>query len=187
MSTYSPAVSKRPSISRRFKPLSITCVSPHVRGLPSRVGTSRKECPSESCIDVIQLLARALMHVAVERVDVSVDADGERAEVVHPELPQALRHELFPGDLFDLLDLRRLEGRGAADDREVDHPEALHGLDRIVREATLPADPADAVALAEPFREAHHARARGRADADLLVAPRAQLAHARRCVQEEGA
>ena len=86
-----------------------------------------------------------------------VDADGERAEVLDPELPEALGHELLPGDLFDLLDLGRLERGGAADDREVDHPEPLHRLDRVVRETALAADRADAVLRAERLGEAHHA------------------------------
>src|SRR5262245_38051051 len=172
MSTYSPAVSKRPSISRRFRPLSITCVSPRERGLPSRVGTSRNALPSESCIDVLQLLARPVLDVAVERAAVRVDADGQGSEVLHAELPEALGHELLPGDLLDLLDLRRLERRRPADDREVDHPEALHRLDRLVRETTLPADRSHPVLRAEPLREAHHARARRRPDAELLVLPR---------------
>ena len=88
-----------------------------------------------------------------------VDADGERAEVLDAELPEALGHQLLPGDLLDLLDLRRLERGGAADDREVDHPEPLHRLDRLVGEAALAADRADAVLLAERLGEAHHARA----------------------------
>src|ERR1700752_1973832 len=101
MSTYSPAVSKRPSISRRFRPLSMTWVSPRSRGLPSRVGTSRKVCaPSESCIDLLQLLLGAILPLAVERVAVRIDAHGERAEVLHAELPEALGHELLPGDLL---------------------------------------------------------------------------------------
>src|SRR3954451_9520688 len=41
MSTKAPAVSKSPSISRRLMPLSITCVSPVLRGLPGRSGTPR--------------------------------------------------------------------------------------------------------------------------------------------------
>src|SRR5438093_1456594 len=105
---------------------------PRERGLPCRVGTSRKECPSKACIDVLQLLARALLHVAIEGVAVGVDTDGERAEVLDPELPEALGHELLPGDLLDLLDLRRLERGGAPDDREVDHPEPPHRVDRLV-------------------------------------------------------
>src|SRR6185436_21095260 len=129
MSTYSPAVSKSPSISRRFRPLSMTWVSPRSRGLPARVGTSRNVCSSESCIDLLQLLLGAVLHLAVERVAVRVDAHGQRAEVLHPELPEALGHELLPGDLLDFLDLRRLEGGRPADDREVDHSEPVHRLD----------------------------------------------------------
>src|SRR5439155_11749347 len=87
----------------------------------------------------------------------------------------------------DLLDLRRLERRGAADNREVDHPVAAHRLDRLVGETALAADRAHAVAIAERLGEAHHARARGRADADLLVLAVGDLADARRRVQEEGA
>src|ERR671919_1986130 len=171
MSTYSPAVSKRPSISRRLRPLSMTCVSPRVRGFASRDGMSRKpSCVSEACIDLLQLLAGLRLHVAVEGVAVRVDADRERAEVLDTELPQALGHELLPGDLLDLLDLGRLERRRTADDGEVDHPEPLHRLDRLVRQAALAADGADPVPRAERLREANHARARRRADGDLLVA-----------------
>src|SRR5919109_3274930 len=187
MSTYSPAVSKSPSISRRLRPLSMTCVRPRERGLPSRVGTSRNGMPSESCIDVLQLLARALLHVAVEGVAVGVDADRQRAEILDAELPEAFGHELLPGDLLDLLDLGRLERSSPADDREIDHPEPLHRLDRLVGGPTLAADRAHAVAIAEPFREAHHACARRRPDADLLVLAGTELSHARRRVQEERA
>src|SRR5256885_6332943 len=41
MSTKAPAVSKSPSISRRLMPLSMTCVSPVLRGLTGRSGTPR--------------------------------------------------------------------------------------------------------------------------------------------------
>ena len=132
-------------------------------------------------------LRAAVLDVAVERAAVGVDADGQRAEVLHPELPEALGHELLPGDLLDLLDLRRLERGGAADDREVDHPEPLHRIDRLVREPALAADRAHPVLGAETLGEAHHARARRRPDADLLVAPRPELADAGRRVQEERA
>src|SRR5512134_2004333 len=185
MSTYSPAVSKRPSISRRLSPLSITCVKPRERGLTSRVGMSRKPSPSKACIDVLQSLEGPCLDVSVERPSVGVDPDRQRAEVLHAELPQALGHELLPSDLLDLLDLGRLERGRTADDREVDHPEPLHGLDRLVGEATLAADRAHAVLRTERLREAHHPRARRGADADLLVAAVVELAHAGRRVEEE--
>src|SRR5919202_7040118 len=175
MSTNCPAVSKRPSISRRFIPLSITWVKPSVRGLPGRCGRSRK--PSlKPCIELLQLLPGRGLDVVVEGVAVRVDADRERAEVADAELPQALRHQLLPRDLLDLLDLRGLERRGAADDREVDHPVPPHRLDRLVGEAALAADRADAVLRAEGLREADHPRGGRRADADRLVPPLGDLA-----------
>src|SRR5215213_1251186 len=177
MSTNSPAVSKRPSMSRRLRPLSITCVSPRSRGFGSRAGRSSKTLPLEPRIQILQLLASACLDVAVHRAAVRVDADGERAEVLDAELPEALRHQLLPRHLLDLLDLRGLERGGAADDREVDHPVLAHRLDRVVGEAALAADRAHAVVAAERLREAHHARARRRADADLLVPARAELPH----------
>src|SRR6476660_2851274 len=186
MSTNSPPTSNMPSISRRFMPLSITCVSPSVRGLPGRFGRSRK--PSlKPGIELLQFFLGRSLDVVVEGIAVRVDADRERSEVLDAEAPEALGHELLPGDLFDLLDLRRLERRGAADDREVDHPEPPHRLDRLVGEAALAADRAHAVLLAERLGEAHHPRARRRADADLLVAAPAlgvvaDLAHVRRGV-----
>src|SRR3954462_12329634 len=122
MSTNSPPTSNMPSISRRFIPLSITWVRPSVRGLPGRSGRSRN--PSlKPGIELLQPFLGAGLDVVVERVAVRVDPDRQRAEVLDAELPEALGHELLPGDLFDLLDLRRLEGGGPADDREVDHPE----------------------------------------------------------------
>src|SRR6476620_5295500 len=176
MSTNSPPTSNMPSISRRFIPLSITCVSPSVRGLPGRAGRSRN--PSlKAGIELLQFFLGRSMDVVVEGIAVRVDADRERAAVLDAELPEALGHELLPHDLFDLLDLRRLERGGAADDREVDHAVLPHRLDRLVGEAALAADAAHAVLLAERLGEAHHARARRRADADLLVLARRELAH----------
>src|SRR6059058_4119040 len=143
MSTNSPPTSNMPSISRRFSPLSMTCVSPSVRGLPGRRGRSRK--PSlKPGIELLQFGLGSGLDVVVERVAVRVDADRERPEVLDAELPEALRHELLPGDLLDLLDLGRLERRGAADDGEVDHGQPLHRLDRLVRESALAADRPDA-------------------------------------------
>src|SRR5438093_6001544 len=100
---------------------------------------------SEAGIELLQLLLGGGLAVVVERVSVRVDADREGAEVLDPELPEALRHQLLPGDLLDLLDLRRLQRRRAADDREVDHPVPPHRLERLVREAALAADRPDAV------------------------------------------
>src|SRR6266511_1260740 len=184
MSTNWPAVSKRPSMSRRLRPLSITCVRPSRRGFPGRAGRSRK--PSlKAGIDLLQLLLRGLLDVVVERVAVGVDAHGEGAEVLDAELPEALGHQFLPGDLLDLLDLRRLERRRAADDREVDHPVLAHRLDRLVGEPALSRDCTHAVLRAEPLREAHHARARRRPDGDLLVPTGPDLAHPGRGVEEE--
>src|SRR5919201_1991910 len=152
MSTNWPAVSNRPSMSRRLRPLSITWVRPCLRGFPGRCGRSRK--PSlKTGIDFLQSFLGALLHVVEDRVAVGVDADRQRPEVLDAEAPQALRHQLLPRDLFDLLDLRGLERRGAADDREVDHPVAAHRLDRLVGKAALAADRAHAVVAAERLRE----------------------------------
>src|SRR5438046_8457697 len=157
MSMYAPEVSSTSSHARGPRPLSITCVKPPC------------VCVSKPRIELLELLARGVLNVAIERVAVRVDADGQRAEVLDAELPEALGHQLLPGDLLDLLDLRRLERRRAADDREVHHPETLHRLDRLVGEAALAADRPHAVLLAERLGEAHHARGGRRADADLLV------------------
>src|SRR5215210_1213529 len=100
MSMNSPLVSSTSSHARGPRPLSITCVRP-----PSRCSSRN----SEPGIELLQLLLRRGLDVVVERVPVRVDADGERAEVLHPEAPEALGHQLLPGDLLDLLDLRRLE------------------------------------------------------------------------------
>src|SRR6266536_1652119 len=180
MSMYSPAVSSTSSQARGPRPLSSTWVRP-----PSRAAPMSNR--SEAGIELLQLLLGGGLDVVVERVAVGVDPDGERAEVLDPELPEALRHQLLPGDLLDLLDLGRLEGRGAADDREVDHPVLAHRLDRLVREAALAADRAHAVLRAERLGKSDHARGGRRADADLLVTAGAELAHAGCGVEEEGA
>src|SRR5712692_2625530 len=178
MSMKSPDVSSTSSHALGPRPLSITCVSPPGRGARPR---------SKTLIELLELGLRALLHIVEERVAVRVDADGERTEVLHAELPEALRHELLPGDLFDLLDLRRLERSRSADDREIDHAQALHRLDRLVGETSLAADGADSVLRAKAFRKAHHARGGRRADADLLVLAGAELAHTGRRMQQEGA
>src|SRR4051812_5667359 len=171
--TWSPATSSTSSHARGPRPLSRTCVSPW--------------CGSKSSKELLQLVLGARLDVVEERVSVRVDADGERPEVLHSELPEALGHQLFPVDLLDLLDLRRLERGRTADDREVDHPVLAHRLDRLVGKPALAADGADAVLLAERLGEAHHARRRGRPDSHLLVLAFANLAHVRRGVQQEGA
>src|SRR6266480_6790069 len=176
MSMKSPDVSSTSSHARGPRPLSITCVSPPGRGARPR---------SKPLIELLQLGLRPLLHVVEERVAVRVDADRERAEVLDAELPEALGHELLPVDLLDLLDLRRLERSGTADDGEVDHPVPLHRLDRLVGQPTLSADRADPVVTAERLGESNHARGCGRPDADFFVAPLADLAHTRRGVQEE--
>src|ERR1051325_5856422 len=106
---------------------------------------SRCRPRSKAGIESLQSSLRLFLDVVEERVAVRVDPDPERPEVLDAELPEALGHQLFPGDLLDLLDLRRLEGRRAADDREIDHAMAPHRLDRVVGEAALPADRAHAV------------------------------------------
>src|SRR5918995_3489091 len=179
MSTKSPAVSKRPSMSRRLRPLSITCVSPRLRGFGARVGTS-SQVPLELGIELLQLLLRALLDVVEDRVAVRVDADDQRPEVLDAELPEALGHQLLPGHLLDLFDLGGLERRGAPDDGEVDHPVLAQRLDRLVWEPALAADRADAVVTAERLGEAHHPGARGGADRDGLVLALANLADAGR-------
>src|SRR4029079_12033239 len=155
---WSPATSSTSSHARGPRPLSITWVRPTCS--PS----SRLKLGKE----LLELRLGARLHVAVERVAVRVDADGQRAEVLDAELPEALGHQLLPHHLFDLLDLRRLERRGSADDREIDHAELVHRLDRLVREAALAADRTHAVLATEGLGEADHARACRRADADLL-------------------
>src|SRR5262245_14083171 len=181
MSTYCPPVSNIPSISRRFKPLSMTCVSPSTLGLPGRGGRSRN--PSKPLIELLQPRLRTGLNIVEQGIAVGVDADRERPEVLDAELPQALRHQLLPVDLLDLLDLRGLERGRAADDREVDHSVSAHRLDRVIGQAALAADRADAMVAAERLGEAHHPCRRRRPDADLLIATFPDLADTGRRVE----
>src|SRR5581483_4907806 len=142
MSMWSPAVSRMSSHARGPRPLSSTCVRPPSRAMP--------RSSSETGIELLELRLRARLHVAVERVAVRVDPDRERAEVLDAELPETLGHQILPRNL---LDLRRLESRRAADDREVDHPELRHRLDRLVGEATLAADRPHSVLPSERLGE----------------------------------
>src|SRR5450759_4035518 len=152
MSTKSPPTSNIPSMSRRLRPLSITWVRPTSRGLPGRAGTSRN--PSlKPGIQLLQLFLGLVLNFLVERPAVRIDAAGERSEVLDAALPEALGHQLLPHDFLDLLDLGRLEGGRAADDREIDHPELVHRGDRLVGESTFAADRAHAVPAAERLGE----------------------------------
>src|SRR3954467_13475100 len=119
----SPATSSTSSQARGPRPLSITWVNPWC-GVKPR---------SKSLIELLELRLRALLHVVEERIAVRGGADGQRAEVFDPELPEALGHQLSRARLFDLLDLRRLVRSGAADDREVDHSACLPRLVSLLR------------------------------------------------------
>src|SRR5947207_1228885 len=174
---FGPLVSSTSSQARGPRHLSSTCVRP-----PSRLRPR-----SKPGIELFQLLLRGGLHVVVERVAVCVDADGQWAEVLDPKLPEALGHQLLPGNLLDLLDLRGLERRRAADDCEIDHAEPAHRLDSLVRETAFAADRADAVLRAQRLGEADHPRRGRRADADGVVAAVLALADARRRVEQERA
>src|SRR6059036_2288029 len=84
MSMCSPAISSTSSHARGPRPLSRTWVRPPSRSMPR----------SKSRIELLQLLLGLGLDVVVEGVPVGVDAHGERAEVLDPELPEALGHQL---------------------------------------------------------------------------------------------
>src|SRR3954469_5857373 len=107
MSMQAPLVSSTSSHARGPRPLSSTWVRP----------PSRRKPRAKPGIELLQLLLGSGLNVVVERVAVGVDADRQRPEVLDAELPEALGHQLLPGDLLDLLDLGRLERRSATDDR----------------------------------------------------------------------
>src|SRR5262249_19530053 len=156
----------QPSLTIEMCSLETSSTSSHARGpRPLSRTCVRPWCFSKTSKELLQLLLGLRLDVVEERVAVCIDAHGDRPEGLEAELPEALVHEHLPVDLCDLLDLRRLERRRAADDREVDHPVLAHRLDRLVRQAALAADRAHAVVAAERLREAHHARRRRRADA----------------------
>src|SRR3954451_1161578 len=80
-SMYGPAVSRTSSHARGPRPLSSTWVIPARRG-------------SKPSKELLQLLLGGGLDIVVERVAVRVDPDGERAEVLDAELPEALGHQL---------------------------------------------------------------------------------------------
>src|SRR2546429_9699884 len=99
------------SHARGPRPLSSTWVRP----------PSRERPRSKPGIELLQLLLGGRLHVVVERVAGGVDAAGQRTEILDPELPAALGHQLFPADLLDLPDLGRPEATAAATTRERAH------------------------------------------------------------------
>src|SRR5579862_3184511 len=107
MSMWSPLISSTSSHPRGPRPLSSTWVRPRCSRTP-RVSPS-----SKPGIELLELGARPRLDVAVEGVAVSVDPHGQRPEILDAELPEALRHQVFPLDVLDLLDLGRLERSGA--------------------------------------------------------------------------
>src|SRR5215211_4580941 len=142
---------------------------------------------SKSGKDLLQTLRGRFVHVVEHRVSVRVDPDPERPKVLDAEDPEAFGHELLPVDLLDLLDLGRLQGRRAADDREVDHPVLAHRLYRVIREPAFAGDRPHAVVPAEALREPHHAGACRGADAERVVAAVVALADVGRGVKQERA
>src|SRR5579864_3141850 len=56
-------------------------------------------------VDVRKARSGALRDVVVHALAVRVHRDDQRAERPDAELPEALRHQIFPVDAFDRLDL----------------------------------------------------------------------------------
>src|SRR5438067_4213066 len=71
----------------------------------------------EAGVDVSQASLGLGLDVAVDVAAEAVHADGERAQSIDAQLPEALRHQLLEVDLFDRVDLERLDRGRAADDR----------------------------------------------------------------------
>src|SRR5512141_2906829 len=74
----------------------------------------------QSSEDGSTLVARGIVDLRIQVAAVAVHRDEQRAEALDAEFPQRLGIEIVEIDVFDLLDPRRLERRGAADDREID-------------------------------------------------------------------
>src|SRR5205085_1276193 len=90
-------------------------------------------------------------------------------------------------DLLDLLDLHRLQRRGAADDRQVDAPVFFHLVDRVLEETGFADHRADAVLLDQAGIEPVHTRGGRGADANLFIFAIGKFFHAGRGVQADGA
>src|SRR5258706_1917233 len=99
----------------------------------------------------------------------AVHRDEQRTESLDAELPQRLGIEIVEIDVFNLLDPRRLERGGAADDREVDAAQVLERRLRRGEEPAFADHDADTVLFHQRARETFHARAGRGADADRLV------------------
>ena len=148
-----------------------------------RVGT-----PREARTPARRVL-RLARHLAEQVAPVGIHADEQRAESTHAELPQRLRIHVVEVHVLDRLDPGGLQGGGPADDGQVGAAQFAEGGLRVLLQAALADDEANAVLAHERAREALHARRGGRADADRLVARRElrrlrDLAHVGRGVDD---
>jgi hypothetical protein len=109
---------------------------------------------------------------------VGIHRHQQRAEALHPELPQRLRIEVVEVHLLDRLHPGGLERGGAADDREIGAPELLECAERAVPEPALSDQDARAVFPHQRARESLHAGAGGGAHAHRRVSSRSSLGFA---------
>ena len=116
-----------------------------------------------------------------------VDSDGQRAEAFEAELPDAFGHQIFPVDLFDLLDLQGLHGGGSAGHREITSAILLHQFGASRRKAAFPKDGANTIVAQQAFGETIHPHARRRADGERLVSAGADFADVGRSAEQGGA
>src|SRR5919199_1898320 len=86
------ASARTPSVRARFR-----LVSPRSQDLSCTRGNSARPC-------WVEPVRRPLLHAAVHAVAMRIHRDDQRAEVLHPKLPEAFGHQVFPPDLLDLLD-----------------------------------------------------------------------------------
>src|SRR5688572_19347147 len=93
------------------------------------------------------LRARGLVHFGVKAAAVAVHGDQQRAEALHPELPQRLGIEVVQVDVLDLLDPGRFQRGRAADHREIDAAQVPERRRRAFAQAALADDDARAVFL----------------------------------------
>src|SRR5579859_3050926 len=153
------------------------------------------ECPKPSAtggtklikVELLDLFGGALLNFPVKAVTVGVNRHHERAEIFDPEFPQALGHQVLPPDLFNLFNLRRLQRRGATDDRQVHSTKFLHCLNTRLQQSGLAHNHPNLVTLQQAGYKAVHARTRGGSDGKLFVFSVRKFFDAGRGVNAHGA
>jgi len=99
----------------------------------SVLGTPCVPIDREILQDRAQPSVRLVLQLVVQAVAVAVDRDHERAQLLDPQLDQAImRNQVGPRHRDNVLDGVRQQRAAAAEEREIDATNVLHGLRAVL-------------------------------------------------------